>query len=98
VDRDDVQPLPLEIVHHRIECDAPPAPAAAAARRRAWSMSTSRMAHAAEANSKFRSAALSKTDSPSKQITASWTTAVGESVWSARSRRINREATWRSSS
>ena len=53
-------------------------------------MSTSRIARAAEANRKLRSAALSRTASPSRRITASWTTAVGESVWSGRSRRISR--------
>ena len=81
VDRDDVQPLPLEIVHHRVERDARAA--------RAWSMSTSRIARAADANRKLRSAARSKTPSPSSRITASWTTAVGESVWPARSRSIS---------
>jgi hypothetical protein len=70
----------------------------AAARRRAWSMSTSRMASAAAANRKLRSAARSKTPSPRRWITASWTTAVGGRVWSGRSRRISREATRRSSS
>ncbi len=29
MDSDDIQPLPLEAAHHRVECDAPPAPAAA---------------------------------------------------------------------
>ena len=45
-----------------------------------------------------RSGALSKTASPKSRITVSWTTAVGESVWPARSRRIIRAATRRSSS
>ena len=56
------------------------------------------MARAADANRKLRSAALSKTASPSSRITASWTTAVGDRVWSGRSRRIRREATRRNSS
>ena len=56
------------------------------------------MARAAEASRKLRSAALSKTASPRRRITASWTTAVGESVWSVRSRLIRPAATRRNSS
>ena len=99
MDRNDIQPLLLEVVHRRVERHPPPVPAAAVGGPPPRVVDdSSRIARAAEANRKLRSAALSRTDSPSRRITASWTTAVGERVWSARSRRISRVATRRSSS
>jgi hypothetical protein len=88
MDGDNMQPLLIEVINRRVRRDAP------APRRRAWSVRTSRIARAADAGRKLRSAALSNTSSSSVRMTATWTTAVGETVWLDLSRCIRRTTTW----